>query len=77
MLCQEQPSPSSLEVVKMQIYFFEFTETSVCLFSGGKQRVKAAVPHAEMFHDTRGLIGETIIHQVSRTVLSALVLHFS
>lgn len=31
----------------------------------------AAMPHAEMFHDTRGLIG-TVTNQVSRTVFSAL-----
>lgn len=73
MLCQGQLSPSSLEVLRRQILFNLFIETPVCFFSGGKQRVKAAVPHAEMFHNTRGLIGETVTCQVSRTELSVLV----
>ena len=37
-----------LEIVKILSVFFVCIKTSVCLFSGGKQRVKAAVPRAEM-----------------------------
>ncbi len=43
--------PWGCEHIEIFIYFFE---TSVCVFSGGKQRVKTPLPHAETFRDTRG-----------------------